>query len=185
MNEWMKKIHDLLFISRVSSRGLRSPVSGSLPWDAPCISRWASVWRKSRLKIPENSKNYLFWLIIHRVTRVQYALKVWGLEIMKSDKCAFCSRVETTVEHRFYLCRRAHRVWNFFFFLASLSRLLNSFLRSQPLQSFSLFLMYNRLTAFLCPIIFGQQLSTGFGMLVMCIRSDFLSCPPDANCWFD
>ena len=183
MNEWMKKIHDLLFISRVSSRGLRSPVSGSLPWDAPCISRWASVWRKSRLKIPENSKNDLLWLIIHRVTRVQYALKVWGLEIMKSDKCAFCSRVETTVEHRFYLCRRAHRVWNFF--SPSLSRLLNSFLRSQPFQSFSLFLMYNRLPSFLCPIIFGQQLSTGFGMLVMCIRSDFLSCPPDANCWFD
>ena len=77
----------------------------------------------------------------------------------------------------FLLCRRAHRVWNFF--SPSLSRLLNSFLRSQPLQSFSLFLMYNRLPSFLCPIIFGQQLSTGFGMLVMCIRSDFLSCPPD------
>ena len=26
---------------------------------------------------------------------------------MKSDKCAFCSRVETTVEHRFY-CVGAH-----------------------------------------------------------------------------
>ena len=33
--------------------------------------------------------------------------------------------------------------------------------------------MYNRLPSFLCLIIFGQQLPTGFGMLVMWLPSDF------------
>ena len=47
------------------------------------------------------------------------------------------------------------------------------FFLSQSLHSFSLFLMHNRLPSFLCLIIFGQQLPTGFGMLVMWLPSDF------------
>jgi len=46
----------------------------------------ASVWRKSRLKIIENKKNDLLWLLLHRVVRVRYNLKNWGY--IDSDKCA-------------------------------------------------------------------------------------------------
>ena len=50
------------------------------------INRSASVWRKSRLKIIENKKNDLLWLLLHRVVRVRYNLKNWGY--IDSDKCA-------------------------------------------------------------------------------------------------
>ena len=76
------------------------------------INRWASVWRKSRLKLVENKKTDLLWLILHRAVRVRYALKVWGYKI-KTDKCALCSRAET-IEHCFLYCHRARRVWNHF-----------------------------------------------------------------------
>ena len=85
------------------------------------INRWASVWRKSRLKIIENKKNDLLWLLLHRVVRVRYNLKNWGY--IDSDKCASCSRVET-VKHCFIECPRIVRVWNFF--APFLSRLLGS-----------------------------------------------------------
>ena len=53
------------------------------------MNRWASVWRKSRLKLIENKKH-----MIHCVARpVRYTLKSWGY--IDSDKCAMCSRVET------------------------------------------------------------------------------------------
>ena len=42
------------------------------------INRWAWVWRKSRLKLIENKKNDLLWLLIHRAIRVRYALMSWG-----------------------------------------------------------------------------------------------------------
>ena len=57
------------------------------------MNRWASVWRKSRLKLIENKKNDFIWLMIHCVARVRYTLKSWGY--IDSDKCAMCSRVET------------------------------------------------------------------------------------------
>ena len=60
------------------------------------INRWAAVWRKSRLKLIENKKTDLLWLIIHRAIKVRYALKTWGYKL-KSDKCALCSQVETIV----------------------------------------------------------------------------------------
>ena len=85
------------------------------------INRWASVWRKSRLKIIENKKNDLLWLLLHRVVRVRYNLKNWGY--IDSDKCASCSRVET-VKHCFIECPRIVPVWDFF--APFLSRLLGS-----------------------------------------------------------
>ena len=75
------------------------------------INRWAWVWRKSRLKVVENRKNDLIWLIIHRVIRVRYALKSWG--IIDSDKCAVCNRTET-VEHCFLECPRVVKLWDHF-----------------------------------------------------------------------
>ena len=42
------------------------------------MNRWAAVWRKSRLKLIENKKTDLLWLIIHRAIKVRYALKTWG-----------------------------------------------------------------------------------------------------------
>ena len=57
------------------------------------INWWTAVWRKSRLKLIENKKTYLLWLIIHRAIKVRYALKTWGYKV-KSDKCALCSQVE-------------------------------------------------------------------------------------------
>lgn len=75
------------------------------------INRWASVWRKSRLKLNENKKNDLLWLILHRVVKIRYALKSWGC--IDTDRCALCNRIET-IEHCFLYCRRTVRVWNFF-----------------------------------------------------------------------
>ena len=75
------------------------------------INRWASVWRKSRLKLVENKKNDLIWLLIHRVVRVRYALKSWGY--IDNDKCAICNRVET-IEHCFLKCSRVVKIWDHF-----------------------------------------------------------------------
>ena len=58
----------------------------------------------------------------HRAIKVQYALKTWGYKL-KSDKCAYCSQVET-IEHCFLFCPRAHAVWNYF--MPYLSRLSTS-----------------------------------------------------------
>ena len=69
------------------------------------INRWAAVWRKSRLKLIENKKTDLLWLILHRAIKVRYALKTWGYKL-KSDNCALCSQVET-IEHCFLFCYRA------------------------------------------------------------------------------
>ena len=75
------------------------------------INRWASVWRKSRLKLNENKKNDLLWLILHRAVRVRYSLKSWGY--IDNDKCTVCDRVES-IEHCFLECSRAARVWSHF-----------------------------------------------------------------------
>ena len=103
-----RKIHDLL----LDLPGVKPRPSAAGFWvfivGRP-INRWASV---SPLKMIEDNKNDLLWLIIQHAICVRYAFKVWGFEI-KWDKCAFGSRVET-IEHCFYLCPRAHRVWNFF-----------------------------------------------------------------------
>ena len=76
------------------------------------INWWAVVWRKSRLKLIENKKTDLLWLIIHRTIKVRYALKTWGYKV-KSDKCAWCSQVET-IEHCFLFCPCVRAVWNYF-----------------------------------------------------------------------
>ena len=76
------------------------------------MNRWTAVWRKSRLKLIENKKTDLLWLIIHRAIKVRYALKTWGYKL-KSDKCALCSQVET-IEHCFLFCPRARAVWRHF-----------------------------------------------------------------------
>ena len=75
------------------------------------INRWAWVWRKSRFKVIENRKNDLVWLLIHRVTRVRYALKAWGY--IDNDKCAICNRIET-IEHCFLECPRVVKLWDNF-----------------------------------------------------------------------
>ena len=71
------------------------------------INRWASVCRKSRLKLIENKKNDLIWLLINRVVRVHYALKSW--KIIENDKCTVCNQRET-IEHCFIECQRVVRV---------------------------------------------------------------------------
>ena len=76
------------------------------------INRWASVWRKSRLKLVENKKSDLIWLILHRAVKVRYSLKVWGYKV-KSGKCALCSKPEK-IKHCFLACPRSRRVWGFF-----------------------------------------------------------------------
>ena len=76
------------------------------------IKWWAVVWHASRLKLIENTKTDLLWLIIHRAIKVRYALKTWGYKV-KSDKCALCSQVET-IEDCFLFCPRVHAVWNYF-----------------------------------------------------------------------
>ena len=86
------------------------------------INWWATVWRKSRLKLIENKKSDLLWLIIHRVIKVRYALKAWGYKV-KSDKFSLCSKAET-IEHSFLLCPRMRTVWKYF--TPYLSRLFNS-----------------------------------------------------------
>ena len=75
------------------------------------INRWAWVWRKSRLKLIENKKNDLIWLLIHRMIRVRYLLKSWGY--INSDKCAICGKTET-IEHCFLGCPRVVKVWDHF-----------------------------------------------------------------------
>ena len=85
------------------------------------INRWAWVWRKSRLKLIENKKNDLIWLLIHRAIRVRYALMTWGY--INSDKCAICNRSET-IEHCFLKCPRIVKVWDHF------SPLISNFLDS-------------------------------------------------------
>ena len=76
------------------------------------INWWAAVWRASRLKLIENKKTDLLWLIIHRAIIVRYALKTWGYKV-KSDKCAPSSQVET-IEHCFLFCPRMRAVWTYF-----------------------------------------------------------------------
>ena len=91
-----------------------SPRSSSF-WAASLrrpINRWAAVWPKSRLKLIENKKTDLLWLIIHCAIKVRYTLKSWGYQL-KSDKCALCSQVET-IEHCFLFCSRVRAVWNYF-----------------------------------------------------------------------
>ena len=85
------------------------------------INRWAWVWRKSRLKLIENKKNDLVWLLIHRAIRIRYALMSWGY--INSDKCAVCNRSET-IEHCFLKCPRIVKVWDHF------SPLISTFLES-------------------------------------------------------
>ena len=99
-------------------------------WDAIVgrpINRWASVWRKSRLKIIENRKCDVLWLLLHNGVRVRYNLKQWGY--IRSDACAVCSRPETP-KHCFIECRRIVRVWRHF------SPLLSSLLGSSFVLSF-------------------------------------------------
>ena len=67
------------------------------------INRWAWVRHKSRLKLIENKKNDIIWLLIHRAIRVWYALRKWGY--IGNDKCAVCNRVET-IEHCLLECPR-------------------------------------------------------------------------------
>ena len=86
------------------------------------MNRWATVWRKSRLKLIENKKTDLLWLIIHRAIKVRYALKAWGYKV-KSGKCALCSQAET-IEHCLLFCPRVRAVWRYF--TPYLSRLSNS-----------------------------------------------------------
>ena len=76
------------------------------------MNRWAAVWHKSRLKLIENKKTNLLWLIIHRAIKVRYALKTWGYKL-KSDKCALCSQVET-IDHCLLFCPRVCAVWRYF-----------------------------------------------------------------------
>ena len=86
------------------------------------INRWAAVWRKSRLKLIENKKTDLLWLIFSRAIKVRYALKTWRYKI-RSEKCALCSQVET-IDYCFLFCPRVRAVWNYF--KPYLSRLSNS-----------------------------------------------------------
>lgn len=86
------------------------------------INRWAAVWRKSRLKLIENKKTDLLWLIIHCTSNVPYALKTCAYKI-KSEKCALCPQVKT-IEHCFLFCPRVRAVWNYS--TPYLSRLSNS-----------------------------------------------------------
>ena len=79
------------------------------------------MWRKSRLKLVENRKDDLLWLILHRAVRVRYSLKKWGY--IDNEKCAVCKKPET-LEHYFLKCARVVCVWNFFSPL--LSRLYSS-----------------------------------------------------------
>ena len=72
------------------------------------INWQASVWRKSRLKLIENRKNDLIWLIIHRVVRTRSNLMNWGYIGM--NKCSLCTRTET-IEHCFLECPRVRTVW--------------------------------------------------------------------------
>ena len=74
---------------------------------------------KSRLKVIENRKNDLVWLLIHRAIRVRYALKTW--EYIDVDKCTICNRVET-IEHCFLECPRVVKLWDHFSHILSTLR---------------------------------------------------------------
>ena len=72
-----RKIYDLL----LDLPGVKPRPSAASFWVSVVgrpINRWASL---SPLKMIENNKNDLLWLIIHREICVQYAFKVWGFEI--------------------------------------------------------------------------------------------------------
>ena len=85
------------------------------------VNQWAWVWRKSRLKLIQNKKNDLIWLLVHKAVTVRYALKVWGY--ISNDRCAVCNRIETIV-HCFLECPRVVKLWDHFSPLLSI--LLNS-----------------------------------------------------------
>ena len=138
------------------------------------INRWASVWRKSRLKLIENKKNDLIWLLIHCVVRVRYNLKSWGY--IDSDKCAMCSRVET-IKHCFIECPRAREVWGFF--APFLSRLLGS---GPPFPFllppfFFRFLLCNRPLLFLFSVILSLLFYFIFGILGIQQLLGIVACP--------
>ena len=95
------------------------------------INWWASVWRKSRLKLIENRKNDLIWFLIHRVVRVRSNLKNWGY--IRTNRCSMCPRVET-IEHCFLDCPRTRVVWKFF--TPILSRLSSSRFSLSPSSVF-------------------------------------------------
>ena len=104
-----KNLYNLLL--DLPSASPRSSGFWATPLKRP-INRWAAVCRKSRLKLIENKKTDLLWLIVHRAIKVRYALKTWGYKL-KSDKCALCSQVET-IEHCFLFSPRVRAVWNCF-----------------------------------------------------------------------
>jgi len=82
----------------------------------------------SRLKLNENKKNDLLWLILHCAVRVRYSLKSWGY--IDNDKCAVCDRIEN-IEHCFVASPRVVKVWDYL--SAHLSHFLNSpFIVSAP-----------------------------------------------------
>ena len=85
------------------------------------INWWVAVWRKARFKLVENKKNDLLLLILHDVVRTRCNLKPWGY--IDSDRCAVCSRVETS-QHCFLDCPRVLEMWNHF--VPTLSRLQGS-----------------------------------------------------------
>ena len=125
------------------------------------INRWASVWRKYRLKLVENKKSDLIWLILHRAVKVRYSLKLWGYKV-KSDKCALYSKPET-IKYCFLLCSRSRRVWGFFApFLTRLEVLL---FRSPFLLSSTLSLIPSLPPVFPFPVILRRLCCTGSGML--------------------
>ena len=148
-----RKIHDLL----LDLPGVKPRPSAASFWVSVVgrpINRLASL---SPLKMIEKNKNDFLWLIIHRAICVRCAFKVWGFEI-KSDKCGFGSRVET-IDHCFYLCPRAHRVWNFF--SPALSWLLNYHF---PVSVPSLFFPFSDVQS--SPLVFFVLLSLGKNYLL-------------------
>ena len=76
------------------------------------INRWATLWRKSGLKLIEKKKTDVLKLIIYHTIRVRYILKTWGYK-NETDKCALYFQVKT-IEHCFLFCPRVHAAWNFF-----------------------------------------------------------------------
>ena len=69
-------------------------------------------WSLVRDTFCENYKNDLLWLIVLRAIKVRYSLKYWGY--INSDKCAFCSRIET-IDHCFLNCVRVKRCGYIFY----------------------------------------------------------------------
>ena len=87
----------------------------------PRLFSLSSHWQRVRDNFTENYKNDLAWLITLRATKVCNSLRVWGY--ITSDRCASCTRVETT-DHCFLNCRRVKPVW--FHFIPLLTSLLGS-----------------------------------------------------------